>query len=100
MGKKLPADQLQLYKGIDEILWTDWDPIGVSGHAPRDEYRMYLPEVFGLVLENAAPTEIAEYLHKIVAERMALPSCVDNHLPVAEKIVRLKHELINGSTFK
>ena len=30
MGKKSTADQLQLYKGIDDILWKDWDPIGVS----------------------------------------------------------------------
>ena len=35
MGQKLPANLLQLYKGIDEILWKDWDPIGVSPHGPR-----------------------------------------------------------------
>jgi hypothetical protein len=87
MGRKLPADQLQLYKGIDDILWKDRDPIGLSGtDSARDEYQRYLPQVFKLALEDAAPPEIAEYLHKIVAERIGLPSCVDNHLAVAEKI--------------
>jgi hypothetical protein len=46
MGKKLTADQLQLYKGIDDILWKYWDPIGVSPHGPRDEYHTYLLQVF------------------------------------------------------
>jgi len=95
MGKKLPTDQLQLYKGIDDILWEDWDPIGVSGlNGPRDEYYAYLPQVFKLALEGAAPAKIAEYLHKVVAERMGLSSCVGNHLAVAEKVRKLKLELI------
>ena len=97
MGQKLPADQLQLYKGIDDILWKDWDPIGVSPHGSRDEYHRYLPRVFKLALEDAAPPKIAEYLHKVVTERMELPSCVGNHLPIAEKIRRLKLELIQDS---
>ena len=97
MGKKLPADQLKLYKGIDDILWEDWDPIGVSGYGLRDEYHAYLPQVFQLALEDAAPAKIAEYLHKVVAESMALPSCLINHLAVAEKIRKLKLELIPES---
>ena len=98
MGRKLPADQLQLYKGIDDILWKDWDPIGISGPDwPRDEYQAYLPQVFKLELEDAAPSDIAEYLHKIVSERMGLPSCVGNHLAVAEKIRKLKLELISAN---
>ncbi len=27
---KLSAEQIKLYKEIDEILWNDWDPIGVK----------------------------------------------------------------------
>jgi hypothetical protein len=44
MGMKLPPDELALYQGIDEILWKDWDPIGISRlePAPRDEYHRYL----------------------------------------------------------
>ena len=47
MGQKLPAKQLELYKRIDEVLWQDWDPIGVSDcEGARDEYHSYLPKVF------------------------------------------------------
>lgn len=62
---------------------------------PRDEYHAYLPQVFKLALEDAAPPKIAQYLHKIVAERMGLPSCVESHSAVAEKIRKLKLELIS-----
>jgi hypothetical protein len=94
MGQKLPADQLQLYKGIDEILWKDWDPIGFSPHLPRDEYHRYLPQVFKLALEDAPPLKIAEYLHQVVSERMGLSSRLADHLRIAEKIRTLKLDLI------
>jgi hypothetical protein len=39
MGRRLPPEQLELY--IDEILWKDWGPIGVSkiDGWSRDEYQ-------------------------------------------------------------
>jgi hypothetical protein len=52
MGKKLPPEQLELYQKLDEILWADWDPIGISDVSEaRDEYYSYLPRVFHLALE-------------------------------------------------
>ena len=89
MGRKLSADQLALYKRIDEILWTDWDPIGVSkmDNWPRDEYQGYLPHVFSLALKNASAEEIAIYLHEVASERMGLNSKVSDHFRVAEKIL-------------
>jgi hypothetical protein len=62
MGKTLPPRQLKLYQAIDEILWRDWDPIGVSGiDGARDEYQMYLPEVYRLALEGDR-SKIVDYL--------------------------------------
>ncbi len=94
MGMKLPPDELALYQGIDEILWRDWDPIGVCDYAPRDEYYDYLPYVFELALKNASPLEIAAYLHEVITERMELSSSVDQQLRVAEKICALKQSLL------
>jgi hypothetical protein len=74
---------------IDDILWTDWDPIGVSkmDNWPRDEYYGYLPHVFSLALHNASAEEIATYLRQVVSERMCLDSKVRDCLPIAEKIL-------------
>lgn len=96
MGMKLPPDQLALYRGIDEILWRDWDPIGVFAYedAARDEYRGYVPQVFQLALRGASPLEIAEYLCGVVTERMELSSTGQIELQVAEKIRALKLSVI------
>lgn len=64
VGKRLPPDQLALYKRIDEILWLDWDPIGVSDTPEaRVEYLNYLPGVFSLALGRCDVDEIADRLH-------------------------------------
>jgi hypothetical protein len=96
MGLKMPPEQLALYHGIDEILWRDWDPIGISKFEdpPRDEYYGYLPQVFQLALRCASPLEIAEYLCKVATEMMGLPSTIQSELPVAQKIRTLKLSVI------
>ena len=91
MGKKLPPKQLDLYQGIDEILWKDWDPIGIHGNTDaRDEYYAYLPIVFNMALKNASTNEIAQYLHKVADGSMGLKSDINSHMATAEKIVQLK----------
>jgi hypothetical protein len=37
-----------LYEKIDEILWLDWDPIGVNEFEVRDEYQSYTPAIYDL----------------------------------------------------
>jgi hypothetical protein len=38
--------EIKIYKRIDEILWEEWDPIGVNGYPEaRDEYYCYLHEI-------------------------------------------------------
>jgi hypothetical protein len=52
----------KLYKAIDEILWKDWDPIGVSKMEdwPTDEYQSYVPNTYNMVISNANRTDIAK----------------------------------------
>jgi hypothetical protein len=73
MGKKLSSDQMKLYKRVDEIHFKDWGLIGVSElGGPSDEYQVYLPQVFGLALENENPIPIAEYLAWVTTELMGM----------------------------
>ncbi len=90
MGQKLPPQQLALYQAIDEILWRDWDPIGISSSdGPRDEYQMYLPQVFQLAL-GGDRAKIADYLFTVAVERMGLTTQRNQHLAVADKILAAK----------
>lgn len=94
MGLKLPPDQLALYQKIDEILWKDWDPIGVFGaSAARDEYRAYLPQVFHLVLNGATQKQIAEYLLTLETDAIELSGDKQRCVNVANLMVEAKNRL-------
>ena len=95
MGRKLPPDQLALYKRIDEILWKGWDPIGVSDiPEARDEYYDYLPEVCKLAIEGASAKTIPEYLHSVETETMGLSGNLRHCGEVAKIILRDKEPLV------
>ncbi|SDC13163.1 hypothetical protein [Niabella drilacis] len=82
------AKDFLLYKKIDDILWFDWDPIGVNDIAPRDEYQSYVPEIFGLVKAKTDRQEIANRLHKFETENMGMSGTIENCLTIADKILK------------
>ncbi|HAT8493267.1 hypothetical protein HKA89_03030 [Vibrio parahaemolyticus] len=93
MGHKLPPEQLELYKRIDEILYYKWDPIGVSDSDwARDEYQPYLPQLFSLVMQSQSPQEICKYLTEST-QYMGLQLSRDHDLAVAKLILEVKDSL-------
>ncbi|MCC2590636.1 hypothetical protein [Chryseobacterium sp. MFBS3-17] len=78
---------LNLYQQIDQILWEDWDRIGINEDAPRDEYQSYTPIFLKLVKSKSDSKIIAEKLYEIEIEKMGLPGNFNNCLKVAEKII-------------
>lgn len=94
MGKKLPPDQLELYKRIDEILFYKWDPIGVSDSDwARDEYQSYLPNVFAYAMESDSPEPIAKFLGVASTESMGLSAAPEHDWKIAELIIEVKEGL-------
>ncbi|HSJ90384.1 MAG TPA: hypothetical protein VK909_24440 [Anaerolineales bacterium] len=94
MKEQLLPKQLELYQGIDEILWNDWDPIGINLlPSSRDEYQDYIPVIFNLVMKNVTSLELEQYLDDVVKNRMGLRSSKKSNKPVAEKIIELKNQL-------
>jgi len=95
MGKKLPPDQLKLYKEIDEILWRYWDPIGVNDcEEARDEYHSYLPHIFRLAIEGADAYRISSSLIATIETNIGLGADREHNQNIAEKIVKAKNEII------
>lgn len=81
-----PIDK-NIYKKVDEILWHEWDPIGVNEfEEARDEYYSYLQEVIRLKNSGADNETIAQHLFKIETERMGLFGNIDNCRRVAAEI--------------
>ena len=82
------AKDFLLYKKIDDILWHDWDPIGVKDLAPRDEYQSYVPHIFNLKKSGADRNQIANALFKFETENMGMGGTLENCLSVADKILK------------
>lgn len=98
MDQKLTSEQNKLYKRIDEILWEDWDPIGINDHeSARDEYQSYLPQVFRLANEDAEVSKIAENLDHIVTESIGLQSNTNHCTEIAKLIKSARNKIYQTS---
>ena len=85
--------QQELANAIDEILWEDWDPIGMKKmNGPRDEYSGYVAELFSLVLANASQEEIAKRLEALAEDLCGAP--LEVCMTVAGKIISAKQKFI------
>lgn len=94
MGIKLTESKLTFYKFIDNLLYTDWDPIGISEiNGPTDEYHSYLPIVFNLALQSSDINIIADYLFKVETKRMDTSGNHSKCLEIAEIIIEKKKNL-------
>lgn len=73
MGQRFQSDQFALYKRIDEILWFDWDPIGINAiDAARDEYYSYLFPLMNMVLDGTNREQVATYLYECETVNMGM----------------------------
>jgi hypothetical protein len=78
---------------ISRLLWEEWDPIGVNGIAPDDEYDSYALRVFSMLSEGKRETEIAQYLTWAVTENMGLSSS-DHGQSIANHAALIAHKII------
>jgi len=79
----------KLYTEIDEILWNDWDPIGVNDIAPRDEYQSYVSTIYKLKTTGADKETIAKTLHEIETVTIGVSGNIERCRQVANKIFSL-----------
>ena len=79
---------------VHKMLWEDWDPIGVNGWGPDDEYDAYVWPIIGKISQGETVEQIADYLDWATTEHMGLsgePELVRNsHLVLAAKLVSLR----------
>ena len=58
---------------IGRILHEDWDPLGLRGEAPADEYDSYIGGVYRLLASGASCEQVAEYLAELVRGPLGYP---------------------------
>ena len=83
------ARDLIIQKKIDDILWHDWDPIGINYYGPRDEYSGYVTNIFNLKKEGADRIRIGNRLLELETNSIGLSGNLDKCLNIADKIIAL-----------
>lgn len=82
------------YEYVDQVLWEDWDPIGINDAAPRDEYSGYVPKIHQLLLEGVMRNEIAEQLYRFQTEQIEIFEGKEHCDKIAIKLVDFRE--VNG----
>jgi hypothetical protein len=86
----MEAQLKHAFNRVDEILWNDWDPIGVNDISEaRDEYHSYVWKVVDFKLKNVDSEVIAQYLFQIETGQMGFDGNLKDCRHVAEKIKSL-----------
>lgn len=86
----MTSEQKELYNAIDEILWNDWDPIGINDNASRDEYQSYTPTIFSLKINGVDTETVAKKLYEIETVTIGVLGSIDHCRQIADKIINLK----------
>ena len=86
----------ELNQRIDEVLYYEWDPIGVSDEpCARAEYSSYTMTILKYVLTEDL-NQITNQLSKIETDSMGLTSDKDRNLKVAQRLLDYKYAVEEG----
>jgi hypothetical protein len=92
--RRLSVKQNQLYTFIDELLWQEWDPIGINSYFEvKDEYSSYAGQVFSLVVRGATAEELAQKLLSIEQEMIGLSGNMAKNLEIARRVIGAAQEI-------
>lgn len=93
MGTKLSQKELEIYEHVDDVLFYEWDPIGISDDpsSPRNEYSSYLPTIYSKLSQTIDPKELSDYLIEIEKDRMGFEPTSES----IQKSMRIANALIS-----
>jgi hypothetical protein len=78
---------------IRQILYHEWDPIGVAGSAPGDEYDSYIAPVYRILAGTRSEQELVEFLFRTAHGTMGLACETTEHFeqlrPMARRLLAL-----------
>jgi hypothetical protein len=66
------AEEIQ--DSIRQILYHEWDPIGVAGAAPEDEYDAYIAPVYRILAGSRSEQELCEFLFRTARDTIGMAS--------------------------
>jgi hypothetical protein len=62
MSESREKRAVEIQGAIRQILYRDWDPIGVCGAAPEDEYDSYIGAVYRILASSRSEEALIQFL--------------------------------------
>lgn len=93
---KLNSIQRAFFNEVREILWSEWDPIGVNDgdNEQNDEYDSYAASIFRLALEGKDAMTIAMSMSSSSEKNMGLSPARAHDLKIANIILTAKNKYV------
>jgi hypothetical protein len=79
----------RIYSEINDILFTYWDPIGISAVAPKDEYEAYVADVYRALANDKSERALVRLLTTIENQRIGLRAPVGRKTDAARRLREL-----------
>jgi bacterioferritin-associated ferredoxin len=92
----MTKEQKILFEFIDDLLWYEWDPLGISEHGSGDAYQSYVPQIFDLTVGNATVEQIAARLRSLETGTIGVGGDFDKCKRVAQIIVQKKQAVLKA----
>ncbi len=84
----------EIQDAIRQDLYHEWDPIGVSGSAPEDEYDSYIAPVYRILAGSRSEQELIEFLFRTEQDTIGVSCEASEQLrPVARRLLELDVKL-------
>ena len=64
----------KIQDSIRQVLFRDWDPIGVNDSWPEDEYDRYVAPVYRILVGSRSENELIDFLRQTEGETIGI-SC-------------------------
>ena len=75
---------------IRQILYRDWDPIGVCGAAPEDEYDSYIGGVYRILASSRSEEALVQFLRGAFEDLLGSDPAASQRLrSVAQKLLEV-----------
>jgi hypothetical protein len=88
----------KLVAPVREVLFRQWDPIGVAGlpNWPDDEYDAYVASVIGLLQRRATAEELAAYLDGVTHDRIGMAPVPSQSRAAATALLSLWEQAVGA----
>ncbi len=84
----------QIQDRIRQVLYNDWDPIGICDDGPEDEYDAYIGGIYSILAGSRSEDALISYMSRVENDMMGLSRQPGERLKsVARRLLELDVKL-------